>query len=76
MPVESAQSGQGGCFALVRAGHRAVVINDLPASSTTDAGAATVEGADAAEQMAAATEALRAKLPLLQGDGPLDPYPV
>jgi hypothetical protein len=51
------------------------VVNDLPASSSPDAGTVAVDGADAAEQMAAATEALRAKLPLLQGDGPADPYP-
>ena len=52
------------------------MLSDLPASATPDTGAATSEGADAAEQMAAATESLRAKLPLLQGEGvPVDPYP-
>jgi hypothetical protein len=51
------------------------MINEAPASATADAGG-SLEAADAAEQMAAATESLRAKLPLLQGEGvPADPYP-
>jgi hypothetical protein len=50
-------------------------MNDQPMSATPDSGTATSEGADAAEQMAAATESLRAKLSLIQGDGAVDPYP-
>ena len=51
------------------------MINEPPAAATPEAGM-TSEGADAAEQMAAATESLRAKLPLLQGESvPVDPYP-
>ena len=52
------------------------MLSDLPASASPDAGTTTPDGADAAEQMAAATESLRAKLSMLQGDGPpVDPYP-
>ena len=51
-------------------------------SSETNPGPVEVAGdaqeaADAAEQMAAATQSLRARFPLLQGDTPpTDPYPV
>lgn len=52
--------------------------NETTAGATTDAVLDAPGGADAAaEQMAAATEALRAKLPLLHGEpAPVDPYPV
>jgi hypothetical protein len=44
------------------------VISDPPVTATPDSASENDEAAAAAEQMLAATEKLRAKLPMVQGD--------
>ena len=47
-----------------------------PSAPLTVASDDAVDAADAAEQMAAATSALRSRLPLLGDSQPVDPYPM
>jgi hypothetical protein len=50
--------------------------SETPVGPPTEVMGDGPEAADAAEQMAAATSALRARFPMLQADAPTnDPYP-